>query len=70
MNKDTESANLKGSKTLKKFHMGRIECLISSVDSFGTEPHYGFTWRDDSGGFHSGWMPCSFVENYTGHGGI
>lgn len=49
------------------FRMGRIECVISAVDRFGTTPHYGFTYRTDAGGYESGWMPCSFVETMTGY---
>jgi hypothetical protein len=49
------------------FAMGRIDCTITAIDKFGNEPHYGFTWHDDAGVLHAGWMPRSFVQNFTGH---
>lgn len=54
-------------KVGQTFAMGRIDCVISVVDRFGMTPHYGFTYRTDAGVFQSGWMPCEFVDNFTGH---
>jgi hypothetical protein len=67
MTKTQTSANLDRSKTVGEFHMGRIKCVVTCIDKFGNEPHYGFMWQDDDGGFHSGWMPKAFVENFTGY---
>lgn len=48
------------------FQMGRINCTIMSSAKFGNTAHYGFTWFTDEGKSMQGWMPCHFVENFTG----
>lgn len=50
-----------------EFHMGPIACKVTAIDSFGTTPHYGFTYYNNDGDFHSGWMPVLFVDQFTGH---
>jgi hypothetical protein len=54
------------------FTMGNIECRITEIGAFGTTPHYGFTYYQPNevpGGadFMGGWMPCFFVDNFTGY---
>ena len=51
----------------QKFSFGRFECVVSCVDKFGPEPHYGFMWHGDDGTLHAGWAPCWVVENFTGY---
>ncbi len=48
------------------FAMGPIKVKVTSIDSFGCTQHYGCTWNDDAGNFKSGWMPCEFVDRFTG----
>jgi len=54
------------------FYMGRIKCTVNDVLPMlalhGPEQHVGFTWKEDvTGTEHSGWMPLTFVEQFTGH---
>lgn len=49
------------------FAMGRIDCVVRQISVFGKTQHYGFTYKDDNGKTQQGWMPCSFVEDFTGY---
>lgn len=51
-----------------RFAMGRFQCTITKISSFGSTPHYGFFYHsDDHGKIEQGWMPVYFVDNFTGH---
>ncbi len=51
-----------------KFAMGAIQCTITRISAFGSTQHYGFLWySDDHSKIEQGWMPCEFVDNFTGH---
>jgi hypothetical protein len=54
MNKETASQNLGAFFTLSL-----TRCQIVQVDSFGGILHFGITWKDSTGAFFSGWIPCN-----------